>query len=228
MLPSIHIPQVEELPDQRNQVKLEQTFEDSSTSPINRRLAEIGRRRNRRKENPVEIHPGIGNPLLWVCAVHCTVHQVYGLRGRGELVVGELCTNFTTQRNPPFGGTNVNVIQDFAFKTMIHIHEWPCDIDSRIFCFYGKHANPWHRWGGVWLSVLPIEYWYQLHGGPQESTATLIKHSAMLALTKCLYANCVRYTLRIPNIFVGNEYWQENKVLEYSHLAHTIGTNGWT
>ena len=162
------------------------------------------------------------------CILHCTVHQVYGLRGRGELVVGELCTNFTTQRNPPFGGTNVNVIQDFAFKTMIHIHELPCDIDSRIFCFYGKHANPWHRWGGVWLSVLPIEYWYQLQGGPQESTATLIKHNAMLALTKCLYANCVRYTLRIPNIFVGNEYWQENKVLEYSHLAHTIGTNGWT
>ena len=74
MLPSIHIPQVEELPDQRNQVKLEQTFEDSS--PVNRRLTEIGRRRNRRKENPVEIHPGIGNPLLWVCAVHCTVHNV--------------------------------------------------------------------------------------------------------------------------------------------------------
>ena len=119
MLPSIHIPQVEELPDQRNQVKLEQTFEDSS--PVNRRLTEIGRRRNRRKENPVEIHPGIGNPLLWVCAVHCTVHQVYGLRGRGELVVGELCTNFTTQRNPPFGSTNVNVIQDFAFKTIWYI-----------------------------------------------------------------------------------------------------------
>ena len=92
MLPSIHIPQVEELPDQRNQVKLEQTFEDSS--PVNRRLTEIGRRRNRRKENPVEIHPGIGNPLLGAfncecapcivqCTMYCTLYSAPGLWSEG-------------------------------------------------------------------------------------------------------------------------------------------------